>query len=260
MSLLDIILLSTGILVEASVIALLVYRRTYRNLPIFFLFLIWTIVSDFSMMALSRHFGDQSQAYYRIYVVEFSLDFILQFAILVELAWAVLRPIRSVLPRRTIPVISVLLLMAGAAIWPIAGKLTLNAPTPQWHILMQMQEAFSILRVLFVLVVAGFSQLLAIGWRDRELQVATGLGFYWLVTLGASIVHTQHLSVPVYHRVDQLIAVSYLCSLVYWVFSFAQQEAARQEFTPGMQGFLLAVSGAARADRMALQNLQKSRK
>ena len=42
----------------------------------------------------------------------------------------------------------------------------------------QLQHTVSILRILFFLVLAGGSQLLSIGWRDRELQVATGLGFY----------------------------------------------------------------------------------
>jgi len=45
---------------------------------------------------------------------------------------------------------------------------------------------------------------------------------------------------------------AYLCSLLFWVFSFSQQEAARREFSPQMQGFLRAVAGTARATRVAL--------
>ncbi|KAA6457999.1 hypothetical protein DYQ86_21810 [Acidobacteria bacterium AB60] len=261
MSYLDTGLWFAGILGEAIAIAFLLYRRIFRNLPVFSLFLVWTIVSDAAMMILSRQFAARDPHFYtRIYMVEISLDFCMQFAVLVELAWSVLRPIRAALPRRTILVISALLLLVGSVLWPIAGKLTLPGPTHQWHNLMQLQQASSMLRVLFVLVLAGFSQLLAIGWRDRELQVATGLGFYSLISLGAAILHTHHLGVDTYHRVDQIVAGSYFCSLLYWLFSFAQKEAPRQEFTPKMESFLLAVSGAARSNRIALEELRKSTK
>jgi hypothetical protein len=246
---------------EATAVVLLLYRRIFRNLPVFCLFLVWTILSDLTMMILRGNFAAQdAHLYMRIVMVEISLDFCMQFAVLVELSWSVLRPIRDALPRRTILVISTMLLLVGAAVWPIAGKLALPGTNHQWHNLMQLQQAFSILRILFVLVLAGCSQLLAIGWRDRELQIATGLGFYSLMSLGAAIVHTHHLSAAMYHNADQIVAASYFCTLIYWVFSFAQQEAPRHEFTPRMESFLLAVSGAARSNRMALEQLRKSSK
>jgi len=64
----------------------------------------------------------------------------------------------------------------------------------------------------------------------------------------------------VYHNVDLIVTAGYACSLVYWAVSFAQQEAPRQEFTPRMESFLLAVSGAARAQRMTLEQLRKTSK
>jgi hypothetical protein len=257
----DIVLWWAAIIGEVLAVALLFYRRIIRNLPVFSAFLLWTIASDAAMMVLSRDFAAKDpHLYTRIYMVEISLDFCMQFAVLVELAWSVLRPIRAALPRRTIMVIAALFVLLGAAVWPIAGKLTLAGPTHQWHNLMQLEQAFSILRVLFVFVLAGFSQLLAIGWRDRELQVATGLGFYSLMSLGVAILHTHHASPDLYHNVERLVPASYFCSLIYWLVSFAQQEAPRHEFTPRMESFLLAVSGAARANRMTLEQLRKSSK
>ena len=257
---LDIALSFAGIAGETAALALILYRRIYKNLPIFTLFLVWTIASDITMFILGRHWGAQDPRYYQSYMIEISLDFFVQFAVLIEIAWSVLRPIRTALPRRTLIVIPIFLLLVGLAMWPIAGKIALPGPTPQWHILLQLVQTFSILRVLFVLVLAGFSQVLAIGWRDRELQIATGLGFYSLMSLGAAILQSRHLLPSQYHNVDQIVTVSYFCSLLYWVLSFAQQEAARQEFAPGVENFLLAVSGAAHADRVALEELRKSRK
>ena len=102
------------------------------------------------------------------------------------------------------------------------------------------------------LILAGSSQVLSIGWRDRELQVATGMGFYSLVSFGAILVHTHQTSFPQYRALNEIVVASYLCSLLYWVYSFAQQEAERREFTPQMQNFLLAAAGVAREQRLAL--------
>jgi glucose uptake protein GlcU len=93
------------------------------------------------------------------------------------------------------------------------------------------------------------------------------LGFYSLVALVVGSVqshlhvaqqnHLQH-----YRQLDELLVASYVGSLAYWVFSFAQKEAERREFSPQMQGLLLAVAGAARSSRIALTNSSsgKSRK
>jgi hypothetical protein len=117
---------------------------------------------------------------------------------------------------------------------------------------MRLEQTNAILRVLFFLVLAGFGQLLSIGWRDRELQIATGLGFYSIVDLAVAMLHT-HLTVwSQYAHLNQVVVASYICSLMYWVYSFAQKEAKRQEFTPQMQNLLLAVAGAARSTRAGL--------
>ncbi len=118
------------------------------------------------------------------------------------------------------------------------------------------------MRVLFFLVLAACSQLLSISWRDRELQIATGLGFYSLVSIAVSIVQAGQTVGPLYIHLNEIVGASYLCSLLYWTFSFATKVAPRREFTPQMEGFLLAVAGAARSTRVSLTEAraQKGRK
>jgi hypothetical protein len=102
---------------------------------------------------------------------------------------------------------------------------------------------------------AGFSQLLAIGWRNRELQIATGLGFYSIVSLAATMVHTyQKVGTP-YHWLDEVVALSYFGALSYWVLSFATKEAERRNFTPQMERFLVLVGSTARTSRVALREM-----
>lgn len=241
-----------GTVMEAAFLGLLLYRRVFRTLPIFSIFILWTMCSDLAMIALSRRYGSQPTVYFRIYLVQVGIDSFVQCAVLVELAWSILRPVRTSLPRGAIVAISVLVVIAAAAIWPFAGITGLKIGDPQWHLLMRIQQTVSMLRVVFFLVVAASSQVLALGWRNRELQVATGLGFFSLASLGAAMMQVHQTTSTHYHYVDRFVAASYFCSLMYWSFCFAQTEAARQEFSPKMESFLLSIAGVARANRVAL--------
>lgn len=253
----DVALWWGAIAIEAGLIALALYRRVYRLLPIFFIWLCWAVTSDLVMWSVRTIAPDR---YLPLYMVEMPLDSVLQFVVLVELTWSVLRPFRSSLPRGALWVVIAILVLLAGIVWPIAGISALgNMPNP-YRLMFKLLQTFSILRILLFLMMAAFSQVLAIGWRDRELQVATGFGFYSIVSVAGAMLHAQMPGLDRYHHIDQIVAISYLCSLFYWVFSFVQQEAPRQEFTPRMQSFLLAVSGTARSNRLALEEIRKSGK
>ncbi|MFZ0337395.1 MAG: hypothetical protein WAL45_05140 [Terracidiphilus sp.] len=244
-----------GILTEAAVVGILFYRRIWRTLPIFCAYLIWDVLSNAGAYLISRY---HPASYFSAYFVETIVDSALQFCVLVELAWSVLRPVRSSLPRSSLVVVSVLILAAGAAIWPFAVITGIHA-SRQSLLLAQLQHTVSILRILFFLLLAAGSQLLSIGWRDRELQVATGLGFYSLANVAISIVQTHQSTTLQYVRLEQFVVASFLVSLVYWIVSFSQKTAERREFTPQMQNFLLAVAGAARSTRITLAESQSDK-
>jgi hypothetical protein len=101
--------------------------------------------------------------------------------------------------------------------------------------------------------------VLSIGWRDRELQIATGLGFYSIVSLLVTLIHSHQTWSPQYHWLDLASSIGYLGSLTYWVLSFATKEQKRKEFSPQMQQLLLLMGGGARADRMSLGDLPSER-
>ena len=76
-------------------------------------------------------------------------------------------------------IVGILILVAGVAIWPFAALPGLaHATSKEGLLITQLQQTSTILRILFFLLLAGGSQLLSIGWRDHELQVATVLGLY----------------------------------------------------------------------------------
>ncbi len=199
----------------------------------------------------------------KVYVADTLIGSVFQFAVLVELSMSVLRPVRASLPRGVVVAVVVLMALLCAAVWPFAKTPGFDEFQPASRLLIHLQMTFSVMRILFFLALAGCSQLLSIGWRDRELQIATGLGIYSLASLSAALLHTNQAVgnatlASQYHMLDQMVGVSYVCSMVYWVFCFAQKVPERREFTPQMQNFLLAVAGNARNTRIALSNTADS--
>lgn len=252
---LDFALSAAYMVTEAVVICLLAYRRVWRLIPFFFIYCIWDLLINISLNVVQIRLP---HAYFNFYLIETGVDSLLQFCVLVDLAWSVLRPIRASLPRAALVVVAGLILAVGAAIWPFSDLH--SQLSPEGHLLMHILQTVAILRVVFFLLLAGGSQLLSIGWRDRELQVATGLGFYSLVSLGVAMVHTHSGNSGQFTYWNEFVVASYVLSLVYWVFSFAHKQAERREFTPQMQNLLLAMAGVARADREALAQRMRGSK
>lgn len=246
-----------GLAAELLVIVLMLRRSITRLLPVFFGYLVWGLLTDLLGMFIRAYVPS---AFFNWYRFQMLLDAGLQLVVLAELAWSVLRPYRRSLHRSTPLFLIAIVLCGGAVIWPMTGFTPLSYLPPAWHTLIRFQQMAAILRILFFLILAGLSQLLAIGWRSRELQVATGLGFYSIASLGAVLLHTQTSGAAHYQLIEQGASACYLISLAYWAFSFMQQEAPRQVFSPRMQNLLFAMAGTARDQRIALENTPKTRK
>lgn len=248
-----------GILTEAVVVGLLIYKRVWRQLPFFCGYCAWDLLSNAGGFISNRYFPASYNP--TTYLIQTALDSCLQFGVLVELMWSVLRPIRASLPRSALYGVAALVLIIGALVWPFSAIPGMAHYSAQLYMLIRLQQTVSILRVLFFLILAGCSQWLALSWRDRELQVATGLGLYSLVSLAVTMLQAHQTKGAQYQHLNQIVVAGFLCSLIYWMFSFAQKQAERREFTPQMQNMLLAVAGVARADRAALaDSLLESRR
>jgi hypothetical protein len=245
-------LLILGIALEVLTTAIVFRSRVHRILPIFAAYMVWGLMSDCWGLLTLQHSGSaQSSLYLRMFLIEMPMDAFIQFVVLVELAWAALRPFKALQPVRSVVGLSILTVAFGFILWPLAGLLPIAQFPPIYRSLYHLGYTVSILRVAIFLLLAAASQILSINWRNRELQVATGLGFYSLVSLGATLIHSHQTSAAAYHIVDVLTSVGYLVSLSYWATVFLKSEAPRQEFSPQMQRVLLRV---AQASRVALES------
>jgi hypothetical protein len=242
----------SGIALEVVFTAILFRSRVHRILPVFATYMVSGLISDSGALLTLMHTGGPGSAlYFRMFQIEMPLDSLIQFGVFVELAWSALRPFKSLRPLRAIVGLTILTAILGVGLWPLAGMLPIAHFPPSFRALYHLSYTISILRVAVCFLLAGCSQILAINWRHRELQVATGLGFYSLISLGATLIHSHQSSAAAYHLVDELTSVSYFVSLIYWSSAFLKSEAPRREFSPEMQRVLLQV---ARAGRMALES------
>jgi hypothetical protein len=237
-----------GILADATLLALLLKGRVYWDFPVFFLYIAESLASAVAMYVLFTRAS--SSTYFHVYLWDLAISSLLQFALLVELSWSVLKPLRSALPKGTWIVLACVIALAGALLWPVAGLAHPAQMNATFNFFYRMQQSIAILRIGFFLILAAFSQILSIGWRNRELQIATGLGFYSLISLIVNMIHAyQNLGVH-YQILDRLQTASYFGVLLFWVLSFAIKVPERKNFTPQMANFLLYLSGSAKSDRL----------
>ena len=260
---LDTKLVLLSALVQAMVIGLLAYRRFYKNLPLFFSYLIWLLIISGASVAIANSYSDE--VLQKIFVVADIVDAAFMFCVLVELSMSVLSPIRSALPSWTVYGVAGIMMIAFAVIWPFAkppGFKTLDSFS---KIQVHLDMANSVLPIVFFLALAACSQWLSLSWRDRELQIGTGLGIFALASLSVSLLKMNvgtatADAIRTYHRLDQAQAVSYIAAMLYWLVSFAQKVPERRDFTPQMENFLLALAGNARTTRVAMRDSSDFRK
>lgn len=238
-----------GSVAQAAVIALLFYRHAWRRFPVFCMYSISTLLAGGGFLAIQRC---SPKVYLTVYVVYTILDLLLEFGVMLELVWSALRPVRRSVPRFNFFWVALAQIAAAAAIWPFAIIRGFGDFSYEFRFLMHMQQTILFLRMLIFLLLAGFSQLLSISWRDRELQIATGFGFYAFVGLAVAMLHASLSEWSLYSLSNQVLVASSIFSILYWVVCFAQKEPARREFTPQMQNLLLAMAGNARATRIAV--------
>jgi hypothetical protein len=225
--------------------------RLYRCFPIFYAYIVFSSVVD---LAVITHFRQISERGYAAgYFSDTLAEFLFQIGILIEVARNVVVPVRRSLPRIAVPVFLGMLL--GAVI--LAALLSRNsepAAIDRWsHYVVHLGFAVAILRIAIFAGIAGFSQLLGIGWKNHVLQIATGFLVYSIAALTVELLHriTGFADNSLFHLQEQCRIVVWCMVLGYWSYSLSKIEGTRKEFSPKMAEFLVSLGETARIHRNA---------
>jgi hypothetical protein len=207
----DLALWLLAVLLEGAVLAIVLWRRTYRTLPVFACFLGWCLLSDAGMAAMQRI----PNAYLPATLVNMTVDALFQIAILAEIGRAVVRY------NRTAPPSWVIIFLLGGLAAVVAMLLNWWRVPGDWPLLnliyIVLLQFLATLRLVFLLTLVWWTSLFKLRWHPRELRIVTGLGLYILVTFLVVVLHTHDMASMQYHWLDQLLVASYLWALCLWI-------------------------------------------
>jgi hypothetical protein len=233
---------------EISLLAVLFVRRQFRLFPVFTLSIAFNLFNNIASAGLIAYFPSfASIAPFALLPVEYLLDL----AVLLEIAWNVLRPVHTSLPKGSIRALIVAVALAFGIGLLLAHHFGNSGKYEQLKAPFDL--TVGMLRMLIFAATAGFAQLLGIGWRNKVLQLATGLSFYSAVDLIVS------LAVHYYGDASGLEAVRVAATafeFTFFVWVFTTKDVARKEFSPQMEQFLGTLAGRARLARTALVRMQ----
>jgi len=253
---LDNVLWATGMVGELLLLAILFWRRQYRIFPVFFALAFTLAGTDFFLLSVvATHHPITSLLYLRAYYASASVEYLLEIAVLVEIAANVIRPARRLLPGSVLFMFLGIILVVGIAAFIMAAHFNAHSHIHQ-RVFVIADTAIAILRLAIFLFIAAFSQVLGLGWKNHVLQLASGMAFYAVFFLIGALMKSRLQADPGYMRqyvyYSWLQLIGYLCALYYWCWSFARQEAPRKEFSPQMTHFLVSIYGTARRQKAAL--------
>jgi hypothetical protein len=269
---LDNVLWILSVVGQILLLLVLIQQRLYKAFPIFTGYAVFLVLSDpFFYLALRLlHGSDAAVAspgyttYFKLYFALQAPQFLLELGVLLEIAANVLRPAKRSVPKGVLAAFAGLLLIGGSLTYFLTGQSHSNTLfTTIGGLYVKITFGMAILRLAFFTLVALFSQMLGIGWKSHVLQLSTGLALNAAVILLTQIA-VSHLTPASpgsaqfaqyhmeFHLLDQVRIIGYLCTLAYWAWSFARQEAPRKEFSPQMAQFLVSISGAAKREHAAL--------
>jgi hypothetical protein len=239
-----------GIVVEIVLLVALVVRRQYKLFPVFTLYIAFNLLYDVGLGALALAYSVHTARVLALGLLP--LQYLIELGVLLEIAWNVLRPVRTSLPPGSIRVFVGLVALALLCGTLLAWHLE-NTSNRIEDVRGPLDLTVGLLRMLIFGVTAGFAQLLGIGWKNKVLQLATALSLYSMVDLVVSLVQRYFGSS---NNLDEVRGVAYVLELGFLVWAFPTKEVRRREFSPQMEQFLVTLAGRAKLARTALVRMQ----
>lgn len=250
----DSIGMAVGLLLQAWLCVVIFRKGLARSYPIFLIYLLINLAED----PIGLFLNPRSDFYRHYYYIVTILDYVLQLLILFEIGKNVFRPSRRSLPVPIVPIATVGLLLSAIVAASFSHPVQAAGAEHLVQISLQVTFGLAILKLLLFGALAGFAQMLGIGWKNHVLQLATGLAFYagvsLLIQISSSHVSTLDRASYIAHlsRLMQIQSAAYNLTLIFWIWAFSRNEAPRKDFTPQMQEVLVTIAESAKRTRLSV--------
>ncbi|HZU08699.1 MAG TPA: hypothetical protein VFA02_02260 [Pseudacidobacterium sp.] len=258
LNLLDDILWAASFFGNVVLLAVLLIKRRWKEFPVFTI-----LIADFAIEtpALFLIYRYSSLHWYAIiYWTTYTLDFVLQVALVFEMARIVLRPTGTWVrdARSTFLLCGV----AGAAIALVLTYIVHPvAPSSlvAWGVRAYLFSSLLFCELFFAMMLA--AQRLGLVWRNHVMGLGQGLTAWSLATMLVHAAHTYFGAVNkyVFNTLEHVRIIVYISATIYWVITFWLPEPERRPLSPEMQKYLVALHDKVQYDASQVSGAQNPR-
>jgi len=227
-----------GLLGGVVLTAVLLLKGRWRKFPAFTALAALPVLV--TLILLPRGSSRHTDWYADIYRVYYTLDFLLQIALVFELARVVLRPTGTWVrdARRQF-------ILSGSAGVLLAVMLTYMVvpPAPDRAEVLEMRANLftSLLVCELVITVSLASNRLGLGWRNHVMAIGQGFTAWAVVATVVDSVHSYFGTTRLYDAADYVEFSVYLGAMAYWTVQLWREEPARQPISPELRKFIIAL-------------------
>ncbi len=220
---------------EAALFPILLYRRRWREFPVFTAFMGFWIAQNALLYAIHR-LG--SHAWYaRVYWSGVLLDFAFQLAVVWEIARIVMRPTGTWVrdARRQF-------ILWGAAGILLAAALPWLVSPPASSLLPRLELRGSLFASLvtceLIAVVTRTSRSLGLGWRNHVMALGNGWTAWAVAAILVDGLHSYFGAQRYFSELEHARMFVCLAALGYWMVQFWLEEPVRRPISPELRAYI----------------------
>jgi hypothetical protein len=236
LSALDFYLWTIGILGNAVLFTVLIFRCRWKEFPVFTTYMGFEFIWGLALYSIYRH--GSYDWYARTYWTGACLDFLLQLGVVWEIAYIVLRPtgtwVRDARKQ---------FILWGAAGILIAAALPFLVTPPAATLLHRLEVRGNLFTALVVCeliaVVTRTSKSLGLGWRNHVMALGNGWTAWAVTAILVDGLHSFFGAEHYFRELEHVRMIAYLAALGYWMVQFWLEEPARQPISPELRAHIL---------------------
>ena len=223
---------------QAILFAILIFRRRWREFPVFTAFTGFeTVLNPLLCVVLTVGSG---KLYWQTYYAAVLIEFVLELGVIWEIARIVMRPTGTWVRDATKQFIlwgTAGILLAAALPWLV------SPPSANfWGRLEVRGNLFTSLVVCeLIAVVTRTSKRHGQGWRNHVMALGNGWTAWAAISILVDGLHSYLGATRYFAVLEHVRTFAYLTTLGYWMVQFGLEEPARQPISPELSNYIQAL-------------------
>jgi len=242
---LDNFLWAAGFVGHAALLLVLLFRRRWRQFPIFTCFITYEASITIALFFAFRYGSQHSYA-----VIDWCTaagDILFQLALIFEIARVVLRPTGTwIRDARSSFILAGAIGAAVAVGLCLTVKPLAHSTLGIWEIRGNLFTALLDCELFLAMLYA--SNRLGLEWRNHVMGLAQGITAWAFGAVASDLAHIVFGWSREFVVFDHLLSFLYIAVLIYWIFTFWRPEPARAPLSAKMQDYLVALHSRVQYD------------